>query len=87
MLKPLLCMAEQAGSAENNRVSISIDSDAGPNPDGIGQATITITHGASESTHIATYEDSNDSGTRRRHSQRRLGDLDFLLPFRVSGRP
>ena len=59
----LLCVAEQAGSAGNNQVSISIDSDTGPNADGIGQAVITITHGESESTHLATYEDSNDSGT------------------------
>jgi hypothetical protein len=58
----LLCVAEHAGDAGNNQVSISINSDTGPVEDGIGHAEITITHGASESTHIVTYEDSNESG-------------------------
>jgi hypothetical protein len=58
----LLCVAEQAGDAGNNQVNISIDSDTGPNEAGVGQAVITISHGQSQSTHIATYQDSNESG-------------------------
>jgi hypothetical protein len=59
----LLCVAEQAGDAGNNQVSISIDSDTGASEEtGVGQAVITITHGQSQSTHTATYQDSNESG-------------------------
>src|SRR4030095_11951580 len=58
----LLCVAEQAGDAGNNQVSISIDSDTGPIEAGVGQAVITITHGQSQSTHTATYQDSNETG-------------------------
>jgi hypothetical protein len=60
----LLCVAEQTGGGPgNSQVSISINSDTGPDADGIGQAEVTITHGKSQSTHIVTYEDSNDTGS------------------------
>jgi hypothetical protein len=58
----LLCVAEQAGDAGNNQVSISTDSETPPNEAGIGQAVITITHGQSQSTHTVTYQDSNETG-------------------------
>ena len=58
----LLCVAERAGDAGNNQVSISIDSDTLPVVGGIGEAVITVTHGQSQSTHTATYQDSNETG-------------------------
>jgi len=38
------------------------ESDTGPNEAGVGQAVITISHGQSQSTHTATYQDRNESG-------------------------
>ena len=59
----LLCVAEQGGSLPGGaQVNYVIDSDTGPNQDGIGQAIVTINHGESSSTHVVVYEDTNPTG-------------------------
>ncbi len=59
----LLCLAEHAGSGPGNaQVSVTIQSDTGPNAEGTGQAVVTITHGTTGSTHTVIYVDTNGSG-------------------------
>jgi hypothetical protein len=62
----LLCLVQQVGVPGNAQISVTIDSDSGPDSEGNGTAVVTITHGAPESgsgsTHNVLYRDTNNTG-------------------------
>jgi hypothetical protein len=62
----LLCLVQEVGVPGDAQISVTIDSDSGPDNQGNGIAVVTITHGAppsgSGSTHTVLYHDTNSSG-------------------------
>src|SRR5918995_863199 len=64
--RALLCLVQQVGLPGNAQISVTIDSDSGPDNEGNGTAVVTITHGApqsgSGSTHTVLYHDTHGIG-------------------------